>query len=146
MFQGAKLVHYKQLTLENSSFFVAGIPDGRSNETLAYFDEEANEKHYWSQYPTNDNATYATQYKIWGEFITFTTHLSNHMKLLECNIHGRDCGNATAHSRGRFEDINIMQCPFQFRCFTPEAAAGSPGCHRSFPFDFELNSSINAGK
>lgn len=147
-FEGAKLVHYSNLTMEPGTFTVPGVVDGRGNSSLAYFDDVANERHYWSTYPTNETGVYNTSFRVWGRFTTYTTHLSNHKEVLDCNVHQKGCHNATAHSRGRFEDINIMQCPFHFRCFTPEASAGSPGCHRSFPGDYTTlssNGSIHAG-
>lgn len=148
-FQGAKLVHYTNLTREHGNFAVPGVFDGQSDSAVAYSDELANERHYWSTSPTNETGVYNTTFRVWGTFTTFTTHLSNHQELLDCHVNHRGCQNTTEHSRGRAEDINMMQCPFQFRCFTPEASAGSPGCHRSFPNDYEgvhINQTIHAGK
>lgn len=138
-YQGAKLVHYEQLTVENDSFVVPGIPDGSQPASVAYSDDTSNERHYWSQFPTNTTSAYNTSFRVWGAFTTYVTHLSNHLDPITCYNSSTPCTDtqsATAHSGGRFEASNIIQCPFHFRCFSPEAAAGSPACHRRFPDDY----------
>jgi hypothetical protein len=139
-YQGSKRVLYSELTIENGSYVVPGVPDGRFNASNAYFDDVSNERHYWSLYPTNITVTYNTTFRVWGNFTTYVTHLSNHQPTLDCHtsdVPCNDTANATLHAGGRWEAGNIMQCPFQFRCFTPEAAAGGPACHRRFPEDFQ---------
>lgn len=141
--QGARRVIYRQLTLETGVFTIPGVPDGREPFDKSYNDSTANDRHYWSPDRTNETADYITHYRVWGEFTTFTTHLSNHMNAYFCHLNGscNDFTNTTNHSRGRFESTNIMQCPFQFRCFSPEASAGSPNCHKDFPFDYAHSTS-----
>jgi hypothetical protein len=136
-YQGSRRVLYSELTIESGNYTVPGVPDGRSHEDIAYKDARNNERHYWSSYPTNETTTYNTTFRVWGNFTTYVTHLSNHLETIACQTSGLCQGNVTTHSSGRFESSNIMQCPFQFRCFSPESAAGSPGCHQNFPDDYE---------
>ena len=147
-FQGAKIVDYQELTLEPGSFLVAGVPDGSADASASYANTTANERHYWSLRPTNETVQYNTTFKVWGNFTTYTTHLSNHMATLTCHTSAGGCDdgqNVTSHSAGRFEAANIMQCPFQFRCFNPESVAGRPGCHRNFPEDYTSVEDISTG-
>ena len=144
--QGAKRVAYQELTIEPGSYVVPGVPDGRSEAADAYFDEVTNERHYWSEQPTNTTTTYNTTFKVWGTFTTFVTHLSNSRATWECHTGNKSCGKPvdnSLHSGGRREEHNIMQCPFQFRCFSTESAAGSPACHRNFPQDYTRASDIS---
>lgn len=134
-FEGSKRVHYSELTMESGNFTIQGVPDGRANESMAYANTRINEKHYWSTFPTNETIVYNTSFKIWGTFTTFVTHLSNNEATFACHT-SQNCDNVTSHSGGRFEADNIVQCPFQFRCFTPESASGRPGCHQKFPDDY----------
>jgi hypothetical protein len=147
--EGAKRVQYDELTLEADSFTIPGIPDGRSSAQDAYFNETSNHRHYWSSFPTNETTTYNTTFKVWGAFTTFVTHLSDNQATLDCHMGSGCASDATPHSQGRFESENIMQCPFQFRCFSPESAAGGPNCHRNFPTDYiarSLNTKVHARK
>lgn len=135
-FEGSKRVQYDELTIEPGSYTIPGIPDGRSAADVAYFNDIQNEHHYWSVYPTNETITYNTSFRVWSGFTTYVTHLSNHQATLDCHVLNVSCNASTQHSGGRFEQDNILQCPFQFRCFTTESSAGSPSCHRRFPDDY----------
>jgi len=150
-FQGAKRVDYEEITVEPGIFAIPGIPDGRDTPEKAYYDFINNERHYWSTAPTNQTETYNTSFRVWGSFTTYVTHLSNNQATIDCHTGATPCTenlNVTSHSRGRSEHENIMQCPFQFRCFTPESVAGSPGCHRHYPNDYlnEGDNAVHAGK
>jgi hypothetical protein len=143
-FQGAKRVQYSMLTVEPGEFVVPGVPDGRENAMNAYLNSIANERHYWSHNPTNETITHTTKFRVWGQFSTYTTHLSNHEDIINCHATNTCESNVTAHSRGTLNTGNMMQCPFQFRCFSPESVAGSPGCHRFFPNDFTADSNSSS--
>lgn len=148
MYQGAKRVHYHSLTIEDKNFTIEGVPDGRFDPSLAYFNTERNEMHYWSAMPTNETTTYHTRFRVWGKFVTYVTHLSNDISMIECHTQGNCSDTVEANTEGRQLDTNIMQCPFQFRCFSPESVSNSPNCHRNFPADFmnSFNSSSVVGE
>jgi hypothetical protein len=89
---------------------------------------------YFATEPFNATHVYNTSFRVWGNFTVFVTHLSNNDSTIGCFATGYD----SIHGTNRTVDCSVvgrrhLQCPFTFRCFSPEmAAATGPRCLDDF--------------
>lgn len=137
-FMGSQRVVYSNVTLEISNFTLRGWPQSSQwntsvdacNATAAC----ASRNFYFAAQPFNITQQYTTTHRVWGNFTVYVTHLSNNDTTIACHD-SNFTSKAGALAAGNCSIVarRHLQCPFTFRCFHPEMAAGpGPRCIDDF--------------
>lgn len=134
-YMGSKRVVFDNVTVEGSTFSLAGWPQTQQwNSTYGAVGAAASRNFYFASLPFNHTQTYNTSYRIWGNFSVFVTHLSNNDSTVACH----DPSYNSLQGVSNISNCNVtaqrhLQCPFTFRCFSPEmGAATGPRCLDDF--------------
>lgn len=141
-FQGSRRVVYANVTQHNSTYVLPGWPQ-TSNWSDAYGADAAaaSRNFYFATLPFNVTQNYRTSYKVWGNFTVYVTHLSNNDTTIACHDSAfgpSAAGNCTIVAKRH------LQCPFTFRCFSPEmGAGGGPRCLDDFDHGYNDTDALN---
>lgn len=105
----------------------------------------ASRNFYFATQPFNTSQVYNTSYRVWGNFTVYVTHLSNNDTTISCfNSSYTSMHGAASNVNCTLAAQRQLQCPFTFRCFSPEmAAASGPRCLDDF--DNGYNDTDNQG-
>jgi hypothetical protein len=137
-FMGSQRIVYSNVTSEISNFSLPGWP--QSSQWNSSFDAynataaSASRNVYFSTQPFNKTQHYTTTCRVWGNFTVFVTHLSNNDTTVACHDSNfTSIFGAAASVNCSIVARRHLQCPFTFRCYHPEMAAGpGPRCIDDF--------------
>lgn len=135
-FMGSKRADFPTITRSPGNFTMSAWPQTKSftNSTVQDVGAAPSRNFYFATQPFNVSQVYNTSYKVWGNFTVYVTHQSNNDTTIACfnstysSMHGTAANiNCTIAAQRQ------LQCPFTFRCFSPEmAAAPGPRCLEDF--------------
>lgn len=131
---GSKRVEFSSVTLTNATYSMRAWPQTGQWQSNSVPGASPSRQFYFASQPFNVTAVYNTSYKAWGNFTVYVTHLSNNDTTISCH------NNTYTSMHGVAATVNCtvaaqrhLQCPFTFRCFSPEmAAAPGPRCLEDF--------------
>jgi hypothetical protein len=134
-YMGSTRVDFQNVTQQAQSYTMYPWPQSR-NWSSQYGAEgaAASRGFYFASQPFNTTQTYNTTYRVWGNFTVYVTHLSNNDTTIACY----NSSYQSMHGPGTPVNCSVvarrhLQCPFTFRCFSPEmAAALGPRCLDDF--------------
>lgn len=129
-YMGSTRVVYQNITEEASAFTLHAWPQ-TSNWSQYHGAEGAapSRGFYFATKPFNTTQQYPAAYRVWGNFTVYVTHLSSNDTTIAC--FDANYGNKSADCS--LVTKRHLQCPFTFRCFSPEmAAAAGPRCLDDF--------------
>lgn len=133
-YMGSTRIKYDNLTQEPGSFMLQAWPQTNSNWSQFFGAEGAapSRGFYFATKPFNMTQTYNTTYRVYGNFTVYVTHLSNNDTTIAC--HNSSYSSALGvQANCSVVQRRHLQCPFTFRCFSPEmAAASGPRCLDDF--------------
>lgn len=134
-YMGSTRVAYQNITKDNSSYLVHAWPQTRNWSQYHGAEGAAPSRgFYFATQPFNETHVYNTSVRVWGNFTVYATHLSNNDSTIGCFATGYD----SSHGSNKSVNCSVvgrrhLQCPFTFRCFSPEmAAATGPRCLDDF--------------
>lgn len=133
-YMGSKRVLYGNISQESGNFTMPAWPQSR-NWSQPYGAEGAapSRGFYFATKPFNESQLYTTTYRIWGNFTVLVTHLSNNDSTIACHNNSYQSLHGQAQANCSIVAKRHLQCPFTFRCFSPEmAAASGPRCLDDF--------------
>lgn len=149
---GSKRVVYNNVTVSASNYTLPGWQQTQNwSDAYGTHDAAASRNFYFAQVPFNMTQVYNTTFRVWGNFTVFITHLSNNDTTIKCHDSGYNDTNGTSLSADcQIVGKRHLQCPFTFRCFSPEmGAASGPRCLDDFDHgynDTDVLKSLRDGK